>query len=307
MSHAALEERNARLTDEDLETEETLNRLQEEFLSLFFRKMNLAIRRLVREVKKVGDAEDAVDRIVEAYRSEMGNRFPDAVYKDLADAMKKGWQAGHYPASTDWSHRPAPKQAIEWFAKANHFDIGKTFAGYADEIREAAIESLKTGDRKQALKDLEKRIPGVLHDERKRRQLGDIFRNLHNRAYTFGRVKSMESAGITRVEIVAVMDRRTSPICRVMNGKSFSIKTASRFIDDWLGTEYDEGFWGRFRQPNWEPTAEEVREAGSRNDALEKKIAPLRKLSGDELVKMLGIPIPPYHFRCRTTAVMAQE
>lgn len=295
--------RLARLQEGD-EGDDILTKIQEEFLSLFFEKQASAIEAFVRKAKTLIDAEDAIDRIVEEYEKEMGAKFPDAVYDDLKQAMTDGWKAGHFPVSTDWNKRPVPTTAIDWFAKANHHDIGKTFVGYGDEIRAAAVESLKTGDRAGVLRSLEKSIPGVLNDPRKRDQLADVFRNLQNRAFTFGRVKSMEAAGIERIEIVAVMDRRTSPICRVMDGKSFELSVGSQFIDTWISTEYDDGFWGKFHQPNWEPTADEVRAAGNRSDAIEKKIAPYRKMSGDEIVKLLGIPLPPYHYRCRSTAIM---
>jgi len=299
--------RNARLGSKDLDGERILNKIQEDFLRSFFNTYGAAIDQFVRAAGKLIDRDDAVPAIVNLFRKEFGTKFPDAVYSDLATVMSDTWKLGMtFPVSADWSKAKPPKHAIEWFAKANHFDIGRTFPDYEEKIREAAVSALATGDNKKALRKLASEIPGVLDDERLRNRLGDVVRNMQNRAFTFSRVKGMEAAGITRAEIVAVIDDRTSAICLILDGKTFELRTVSTFIDEFISTEYDEAFWGKFRNPSFEPSKDEVQEAGSRRDAIKKKHGDLMKSSGDDVLKQLGHPTSPFHYKCRTLVIMSE-
>lgn len=98
-------------------------------------------------------------------------------------------------------------------------------------------------------------------------------------------VSGYETAGVQYVKIVAVIDSKTTPICRAMNGKVFKVKEFRK--------QYDK-----------------IMAAAEKHDLKAYKAAqPMisgKAMKGeisDEDIKRLGIKLPPYHFRCRTTHV----
>ena len=103
-----------------------------------------------------------------------------------------------------------------------------------------------------------------------------------SRSRNFGCVAGYEEAGVATYEILAVMDERTSPICRYMNGKVFTVKDAANLRDTILNSKRPDDV--RKNHP-W------------------LRLDQVQGLSDDELVKM-GQALPPYHFFCRTTTVM---
>lgn len=103
-----------------------------------------------------------------------------------------------------------------------------------------------------------------------------------------GHVSGYEEAGIDSVEVVAVLDDRTSDICRHMHGRIIPVSTLVRQRDLLL-------------------------DAAKRHDFdATKRAQPM--LSGAKAMDILsmgrttditgsGVALPPYHFRCRTTTV----
>ncbi|MBE7439114.1 MAG: hypothetical protein HS115_11705 [Spirochaetales bacterium] len=271
----------------DRESERILNEVQESFLAQFFKKYGVAVANMLRTAGRLISAEDAADRIVEFFKLEFGQRFPDSVLADLHKAFKSSYQVGqNFPVRSGWNKLPVPEDAIDWFARANHFDVSNKMLGMADPIRSAVLEALQSGNTPARMAAMEKALGRALNDPPTRNHLEQVFRNLSNRAQNFSRVKRFESLGIQEVEIVAIMDRRTSAICRTMNGRRVAVQTLSEFVDEFTSTPYGAGFWKNFQNPA------ESAFAGK-----------LDRLSTADLMKQLKLPLPPYHFRCRTTTV----
>lgn len=107
----------------------------------------------------------------------------------------------------------------------------------------------------------------------------------------FGRLKNYEKIGATHYKIVAVMDERTSDICRALNGKIFPLKPALDSMDAMFQVNENMSF---------DEAKEEL-----------KRIAPFVKenqIEYDISGKPIGIngshtPFPPFHWRCRTRTV----
>ena len=100
-----------------------------------------------------------------------------------------------------------------------------------------------------------------------------------------GHVSGYETAGVQYVKIVAVIDSKTTPVCRAMNNKVFKVADFRK--------QYDK-----------------IIHAAEKHDLKAYKAAqPMissKAMKGeisDEDIKRLGIKLPPYHFRCRTTHV----
>lgn len=105
--------------------------------------------------------------------------------------------------------------------------------------------------------------------------------NAMNRSRNFGVVQSYVDVGVTELEILAVMDERTSPICRAMNGKVFPVKKAISQRNAMMAAQNPEDV------KNISPWVGADAVAGK----------------SSEEIAALGVVLPPYHFHCRTTVV----
>lgn len=103
------------------------------------------------------------------------------------------------------------------------------------------------------------------------------------RSRSLGAVQSLVEAGWEEYEVLAVMDERTSDVCRRMNGRIFRVERAVELRDALLAAK----------------TPEDV-----------KTLAPwlpAKKIKGPTEDLPGGLALPPYHFHCRTTVVARVE
>ncbi len=103
------------------------------------------------------------------------------------------------------------------------------------------------------------------------------------RAREFGHTEAYVKAGIQYLKVVAVLDRRTSKICRTMHGRIIPVKQAVALRDALI----------RAKNP------ESVKRIAPWVNAEQVKNVPSRKLPK-------GMALPPYHFNCRTRTVVAE-
>lgn len=102
-----------------------------------------------------------------------------------------------------------------------------------------------------------------------------------SRSYHYGVMKAGQANGMRGYELVAIMDDRTSHICRDLDGKQFWIEDAVHLIERTAMAE----------------DPEEVKELQPW-----LKYDDIKDLSTDELVSK-GVMMPPFHGSCRTTLV----
>jgi len=176
------------------------------------------------------------------------------------------------------------KHAINWLDKHHLYWIGgyynKTISG---KIGRAIGEGMKEGLGRQAigerLKDFFQKYPGISNKP-------DVYwtglaANGMNRARNFGMIKGYQELGIEYLEVLAVMDERTSEICKMMNGRIIPVANAAGQRDAMMAAESPEDI---------------------------KTISPWLKpaqLKGLDTKGIMGkgVTMPPYHFHCRTTVV----
>lgn len=106
------------------------------------------------------------------------------------------------------------------------------------------------------------------------RYWSDLADHTVTKSREIGRITGFEDAGITEVVVRAVMDDRTSAVCRSLNGRVIQVAK--------LGAQRDRLLAAR--------TREEMKEAAA-------WLAPLEP----ETPMPDNVGIPPYHYRCRTT------
>jgi len=176
------------------------------------------------------------------------------------------------------------KQQVFWLA--NHYD-GKI----SDRLAEILTQSIESKWTKVELaqelqfhfKDLVKK--GMPYFE-------GLAEHTSLRVREFARLNNYAKLGAVKYQIVAVMDDRTSDICRALNGKVFEVKLALETMNAMFDT----------------PEFTTIEEAKSRL----KKLAPF--ISDDQIeYDKDNVPIgingehsifPPFHWRCRSRTIM---
>lgn len=102
------------------------------------------------------------------------------------------------------------------------------------------------------------------------------------RSAEFGRVDAYEAVGAERYQIVSVVDKRRSEVCRIMHGKTFPVSAMAGVRDELMAASQPEDVKG---VSPW-LSAEEI--AG---------------MSEDELIAA-GFVMPPFHWSCRSRTVV---
>jgi len=111
--------------------------------------------------------------------------------------------------------------------------------------------------------------------------------NIITRARAFANVDSYVDSGIEYYKVVAVNDSRTSKICRHMHGRIIPVQMAVEYKDKLTSIKDPEEVKSKF---GWLKT---------------KDTEKLKNMKDKDLP--LGLALPPYHFNCRTTTVLANS
>jgi hypothetical protein len=174
--------------------------------------------------------------------------------------------------------------AIEWLTDHHLYWVGSYYdkevsGALAKVMEEGLSQGLGRADVGKQLKTFFDDYPGVA--SKPESYWRGFAANGMNRSRGFGLLRGYEAAEITVLVIRAVMDERTSEICRNLNGREIPIINASRQRDAMMEAEDPEDV---------------------------KRIAPWPKLAAiqdvsDAAVLAQGVAMPPYHFHCRTTVV----
>lgn len=129
------------------------------------------------------------------------------------------------------------------------------------------------------------------------------------RARSISQVGAYESAGVERLEILAVMDQRTCPICEAMDGQTFAVSHARGILDAAAAATTIEELaaaspWMRLRRDL--ETGEQLIETTAGHAVGHVRGGRgIATLTGDDLATQANVAPPPYHPRCRCTTVLA--
>lgn len=107
--------------------------------------------------------------------------------------------------------------------------------------------------------------------------------NAVTRATIFGRIEPMVAAEVETYEILNAGDARVCPLCRHMNGKTFSISHAVDMRDKYLAAT----------------TPDDIKNIGQWRTLKEVKDWDVAQLAAS------GMSIPPFHFMCRCDIVVS--
>lgn len=190
--------------------------------------------------------------------------------------------------------------AVEALAEQQLWWIGNLWNDHLSRVISATVsrESLTVGlGREQVGQILEGvvngSIQGVAVPKTFRGSTEQYFRALagtvRNQASNFGALGAMRDAGFTTYTIQAVLDERTSDVCREMHGKSFRVSDGVKHVDRIRGVRDPE----EYKQVAGWKTAEEVRQISVDGDEESQRRA----------LVAAGVMLPPFHSRCRTIII----
>lgn len=165
------------------------------------------------------------------------------------------------------------RHQLYWIGNFWDAQLGERVAGLGKEIIEQGLP------REQAGQMFDKAFADQFGNYAQRYWEG-FANHVVTRTRELGAVEGYVRAEIEEIEIVAVMDRRTTPICREMHGRIFKVSEAVELRNQLLDADNPE-------------------------DA--KKIAPWLKpeqVQNKRTSKLpTGVSLPPYHFNCRTRTI----
>jgi uncharacterized alkaline shock family protein YloU len=222
---------------------------------------------------------------IEAYLQ--GEKLTPAEIQAIANVVNTAYDIGKTEVAKPVGLVPKTNmvdlKAVNWCAKDANFWIGDNFnTRLSESIQKTVIDNgmfLGLG---------RKEVGAILKDNLNAyyKKTDAYWRGLAatviNRARCFGGVSAMEQAMVEEYEILAMMDERTSPFCRMMDGHIFRLGDAIKARDDMLNATDPEEVK---KVHPWIPYKKAV------------------NMTHKELVGQ-GQALPPYHFYCRTTYIV---
>jgi hypothetical protein len=178
---------------------------------------------------------------------------------------------------------------------ARRFLIRQTSQVVADNeaAARALPQDLQKGDliqvKKAALPDLADRLNAAVDGSTK--LMASVAANVTtSRLVTYGFLVEASGRGIRKYQLQAVLDDRTSEICRRLHGREFSVETALPKVTQTLMTV--------------DPDALKAVAPWLKSDS--QTLKELEELSDDDLASM-GVMVPPFHPYCRTILVLVGD
>ena len=229
-----------------------------------------------------------IERIVGKAEGYLGMGLAEAARRPVWKADMEAYRVGLQAVSADFSFTLPDMEALDVLRGQTLFWVQNSYTRWLqDEMVEALNEYFNEG---RTRIELAARLERFLTSKEPRMQgYFDLLAD-HNatRIAEIGHVTGYERAGVEYAEIVAVLDERTSPICRHLHGRLIPMSALS----DQKGR---------------------LLNAAKRLDMKAAKAAQPMLSGASEAAVLLepktskivaqGIGMPPYHFRCRTTTV----
>jgi len=233
--------------------------------------------------KKGSMKNEDIDAMIQQLAVKLGPSFAGQVAAPLYQAHSLSYEKGIF----DVTHSISPsfgvmdEKALRVLDEHNVWWVRNQFnRNLTDKIRKLGKKVITEGmDYKQAGTLFEKEFAEQFQSYGTRYWRG-FANHVVSRSSELGRVSGYEKAGIKRYEIRAVLDHRTTEICREMHGRVLQVKAA---VD----------------------MRNQILDAKTPEDVL--KVAPWMR--ADQVADVensqlpTGMAIPPYHFRCRTRTV----
>lgn len=229
-----------------------------------------------------------VNRILKLIDNGITARMTTSATAKLFELIKGAYSRGKRDVFKKFKKKVVFNQidtdVISWLSDHHVYWIGNYYnkhvsEGVASVVQDAMSKGLGRKQTGAKLKEFFGKYSGVRH--KPDHYWRGLAANAMSRSRNFGLVQSYVDLNVSELKVVSVMDERTSPICRKMNGTVIPVSKAIEQRDLMMAAEDPEDV---------------------------KTIAPwpsVKTLEGltDAQIIASGVCLPPYHFRCRTTVV----
>ena len=243
------------------------------------------------EARALGGAQKTTDedlnRIEKKAAQYLGEDLVKAARRPMSEMVFNTYDHGKKMISLDFSLKAPDLAAIDLLCNDNLFWICQSYDRIvSDRLRRSLWAYYETGAKRLELAEHLEETLGQIVEPKIQGYFQLLADHWVARTNELGRVAGYEDAGIEYVQVVAVLDSRTTQICRSMHGRVIPVRALGRQRDRILeaSRRHDIGAMKR-AQPLF-------------ND--DSKVPALARTSA--LIDA-GVALPPYHFRCRTTTV----
>lgn len=253
------------------------------------------------EYKVLHDA--TLDQTMKYLDEELGKRLPAALAVTMNAELIRNWLEASYVKTSEGliqavgtaTHRLP--DSIKWFESANNYDYGNIYNSFRNDMLTAVRDAFEGKDSiSQSIRDRAAKAVNKFGDAMGSNLAENRYRlvteNAVVKARNFSQILSMDEIGITEYQISAIMDQKTSNICRTLNGKVFQVKEAVKYVNDVFNTPPD-------RVTSKFPWADQ--KDFPQTDAERNALKP-----GDlkALYDSMPVKLPPYHAKCRTSVIV---
>lgn len=183
-------------------------------------------------------------------------------------------------------------RTLDYMKNTDEFYMGKfiTDDDTVNRLRQFIYDEFDKGDLPLGQTDGQRKFITDLSNQLglEEYKIDRIVRTTTNKMRSYASVNYMQQVGVQQFEVLALIDNKTSDICRKMNGKLFSVPASRARIVKVSKSQPSS-------VPRVTPFVSSVFKA--------KDIDELDDLTGEDLLSNHGIFAPPYHGNCRTQII----
>ncbi len=234
--------------------------------------------------------QDDLQAMIEILRTEAGSKMAAGMSDDLLDLFGKAYLNGKAHGMSaellDISFTLPDEKAVTWLLDHNTYWIGNYFdknlsGAIAQTVSEGITQGLGRDEVGQLLKEFFGEYPGV--PVKPDAYWSGLAGTAMNRSRVFGSISGFREIGIQELQILAMGDERTCPICEQLDRKIVPIYRAANQVQRMIAAENPEDV---------------------------KAVAPwlsagdLADLNHEQMMNR-GVILPPFHANCRCDVVAA--
>ena len=219
----------------------------------------------------------------------LGEPLAQAARRPIIQSTTDAYLHGKKLLSADFALTAKDLNALQILQQYSFHVVGSAYDRFvAGNVKDIVQEYFDRGHTRAQLAEGMSVLMGNRAVPKIQDYFGIMADHLTSKISEMGHVSGYEEAGIEQVEVVAILDDRTTPICRQMHGRIIPVSALSDQRDRILSAAQS-GDLGAIK-------AAQPQVSGKR----ETEICMMGKTS--DIIKS-GMGLPPYHFRCRTTTV----
>lgn len=202
------------------------------------------------------------------------------------------------------------EQVVEMLNKNNEIFINEGISTQIESFSARSHKLLEVGlEDGLSRKALTKQLNGAFGNTINNPHYWDIVGSSYmNRSRNWANLETFSEVGFEDYEILAILDERTSDVCKGLNGKRFSIKKQIQILEKASQSSDLGEFTSKLPWLSTRKGEDGIIEIGVKKPRSFKAVATLDNGVGEltgprEKLQRLGFAMPPFHGLCRTTVI----